>query len=129
VTSAEEKHAAHSTSALDAFLRALDERIAAVPLPEIPRTEGQRDAHAPAIEALAREVEQLCTERAVNVRELERWFVEAERAIRANDDEHAREALKRHAEHLRRAQEADAMLSEFRALIAEVRRSLQPNAG
>jgi phage shock protein A len=76
------------------------------------------------MESLVAQGEQLCTQRAVNVRELHRWFVEAERAVRESDDARAKEALTRHAEHLRLAQEADALLAEFRTLIADVRRSL-----
>jgi hypothetical protein len=140
MSSAEDDLAAHASGSLDAFLRALDEQIASIELRDIPRAVGQQAKVHPAIEALAAQVEQLCTQRAINTHEQQRWMVESERAIRAGDDEHAQEALARHAEHLRLAQEADAMLAEFRILIADVQRSLQssevsltdavkPNAG
>jgi hypothetical protein len=58
------------------------------------------------------------------MREQHHWMVEAERAIRENDDVRAKDALARHAEHLQLAQKADAMLMEFQALISDVRRSL-----
>lgn len=123
MTSAEDELGTKTLAWFDALLRALDERIAAVEMPEIPKPSGRGDP-SPAIESLLIQVEQLCTQRAVNTREQQRWMVETERAIRKNDDVRAKEALGRHAEHLRLAQEADTLLNEFRVLIADVRRSL-----
>ena len=121
--SAEEDLSGHAHASLDALLRIIDEQIAAIELPEIPKPSGRVEESKPAF-ALPAEVEQLCAQRAVNMREQQRWMVEAERAIRENNDVRAKEALARHAEHLRLAQEADALLTEFRALITDVRRSL-----
>jgi hypothetical protein len=111
-------------ASLDALLRALDEQIAAVKLPAIPKPGGRAGDPGTAIETLVAQVEQLCTQRAVNTREMSRWFVEAERAVREDDDVRAKAALERHAEHLQLAQEADALLTEFRSLITDVRCSL-----
>ena len=121
--SAEEELSIQSRASLDALLRIIDEQIAAIELREIPKPVGRVDDFKPTI-ALQAEVEQLCAKRAVNMREQQLWMVEAERAIRENNDERAKEALTRHAEHLRLAQEADALLTEFRSLITDVRRSL-----
>ena len=124
VNSAEDELGAHTRASLDAFLRALDEKIAAIELPLIPKPGGQLGDANPTMDALLGQVEQLCTQRAVNVREQHRWFVEAERAIREDDDVRAKEALARHAEHLQLAQDADAQLTEFRSLITDVLRTL-----
>lgn len=121
--SAEEELSIQSRASLDALLRIIDEQIAAIELPDIPKPAGRIDDPNPAL-ALQAEVEQLCAQRAVNMREQQLWMVEAERAIRENNDERAKEALTRHAEHLRLALEADALLTEFRSLITDVRRSL-----
>ena len=129
MTSGAHERGAHASASLDARLRAIDEQIAAVELPEIPKPRGREGDTGAALESLAAQVEQLCTQRAVNGRELNRWFVEAERAVRESDDVRAKEALARHAEHLRLAQEADTLLAEFRSLIADVRRSLETSDG
>ena len=129
MTSGERERGAHARASLDARLRAIDKQIAAVELPKIPKPGGREGDPGAAMASLEAQVEQLCTQRAVNVRELNRWFVEAERAVRESDDVRAKEALARHAEHLRLAQEADALLAEFRLLIAEVRRSLETSDG
>ena len=121
--SAEEELGTQARASLDALLRIIDEQIAAIALPEIPKPAGRVDDSMP-MTALQAEVELLCAQRAVNMREQHRWMVEAERAIRENNDVRAKEALTRHAEHLRLAQEADALLTEFRSLITDVRRSL-----
>ena len=121
--SAEEELDAQARASLDALLRDLDRQIAAIELPEIPKPVGEVNLSMPTT-ALQDEVEQLCEARAVNMREQHRWMVEAERAIRENDDVRAKDALARHAEHLQLAQKADAMLMEFQALISDVRRSL-----
>lgn len=123
--STEEELSTQSRASLDALLHIIDEQIAAIELPEIPRPAG-RIGDSKSTIALQAEVEQLCAQRAVNMREQHRWMVEAERAIRENNDVRAKEALTRHAEHLRLAQEADALLTEFRSLITDVRRSLSP---
>lgn len=124
MNSAEEELGTNARASLDALLRKLDEQIAAIELPEIPKPGGRVDGAMPTLESLEVQVEQLCTQRAVNMREQHRWMVEAERAIRENDDVHAQDALARHAKHLRLAQEADALLAEFRLLITEVRQLL-----
>ena len=124
--SAEEELGTQARASLDALLRRLDEQIGAIKLPEIPRPTGRANDPVPAMESLLRQVEDLCTQRAVNIREQERWFIDAERAFREDDDVRAKDSLARHAEHLRLAQEADALLTEFRALIIDVRRSLSP---
>ena len=121
--SAEEELDTQARASLDALLRFIDEQIAAIELPEIPKPAGRVDDPRPTV-ALQVEVEQLCVQRAVNMREQHRWMVEAERAIRENDDVRAKDAVTRHAEHLRLAQEADALLAEFRSLITDFRRSL-----
>ena len=130
MTSAEDELGTKTFASLDALLRALDEQIAAIELPKIPKPVGPAGDPGPAIESLVAQVEQLCTQLALNTREQERWMVEAERAIRENDDVRAKAAFARHAEHLRLAQEADTLLSEFRSLITDVRSSLtQPGDG
>ena len=129
MTSGENERGAHARASLDARLRAIDKQIAAVELPKIPKPGGREGDPGAALESLVAQVEQLCTQRAVNVRELNRWFAEAERAVRESDDVRAKEALARHAEHLRLAQEADALLADFRSLIADVRRSLETPDG
>ena len=53
----------------------------------------------------------------------------AERSIRINDDAAAKEALVKHAEHLRLFHEADEQLTEFRELITEVQRVLSMREG
>ena len=111
-------------SALDARLRAVDALIAAVELPDIPKPTEPAGGQGPALEFLEAQIEQLCTQRELNSRETLRWCNEAERAIRENDDVRAKDALTRYAEHSQLAQEADAQLTELRALITEVRGSL-----
>lgn len=111
-------------SAFDARLRAVDAQIAAVELPDMPKPSGPAGVQSPALESLEAQVEQLCAQRSTNLREHHRWFNEAERAIRENDDALAKNALMRCSEHLQLAQEADALLTEFRALITEMQRSL-----
>jgi hypothetical protein len=133
VSAAEDEPAVNAGSSLDARLRALEQRIAAIELPEIPRPgsgpQHQRKA-AEVIHALSAQIDDLCTQRELNSREAQRWVALAERSVRADDNERAKEALTRHAEHLRLFHEADAQLNEFRALLAEVRRvlSVRPSA-
>ena len=123
--SVEEELATQSRASLDALLRSIDEQIAAIELPEIPKAAGRLEDTKPTT-ALQAEVAHLCRQRAVNIREMHRWMVEAEQAIRGDDDLRAKDALARHTEHLRLAQQADAELTEFRSLIADVLRSLSP---
>lgn len=125
MTSTKEEPGLQPSTALDALIRVFDEQIAAIGLPEIPRPVGDVDGSR-VTAALQAEVDELCDQRALNWREQERWMVEAQRAISEGDDVRAREAMTHHAEHLRLAQEADALLTEFQTLITEVRRSLSP---
>ena len=128
MTPADDARGTQTLASLDALLRALDDQIAAVELPEIPKPSGRAGDPSPVIESLLAQVEQLCTQRAVSMREQHRWSVEAERAIRVNDDMRAKDALARHAEHNRLAREAEALLAEFRSLITDVRTSLVRSA-
>ena len=116
-------HAAAAWSRLTGRARAVDERIASLELPEIPKPDGEVDGTRFTV-ALQAEVEQLCGQLTLNMREQQRWMVEAECAILEHDDVRAQAALTRHAEHLRLAQEADSLLMEYRRLVIEVRRSL-----
>lgn len=119
----------HASTSPDALLRALDAQIASVALARMPTPGGPAGDPGPAMETLSVQVEQLCTQRAVNTRELQAWMLEAEVAARSNDDVRAKEALVRYAEHLRLAQEADALLAEFRSLITEARHALSQPSG
>ena len=105
------------------MLRMLDEQIGAIELRVIPKPEGQGEL-GPAIESLEAEIEQLCRQRADNVREHHRWFAAAERSVLAGDDVMAKEAFSNSEKHLQLAREADALLAEFQGLIRDTRRSL-----
>jgi hypothetical protein len=126
VTSDDDAPSVHASGSLDALRRSLDELLASVPLAAIPNVASGQDSSHLAVESLAAQVEQLFAQRVGNRRELRHWLAESERAVRAKDDVRAMEALSRYAEHLRLVQEADAMLTEFRSLIADVLQSLQP---
>ena len=121
--SAEAQQGVQARASLDELLRVIDAQIAAIDLSDLPKPAG-RNNESVATAALRAEVEQLCEQRVVSIREQHRWFLEAERAIRENDDARAMDALTRHAEHLRLAQQAEAQLNEFRSLIADALRSL-----
>ena len=124
MASDEDKLAARAGASLDARLRDLERRIADIQLPEIPRP-GSGPLHprraAAVIQELVAQIDALCEQRGVNSREAQYWMTWAERSVRTNDDIRAKQALARHAEHLKRFHEADAQLIEFRALLTEVR--------
>jgi phage shock protein A len=73
---------------------------------------------------LSAQIDRLCEQREVNAREAQYWMTLTERAVRTDDDVTAKEALTRHAEHLKQFYEADAELNEFRALLTDVIRLL-----
>jgi hypothetical protein len=120
-----ENDVAARVRSFDALLQKVDERIAGIALPVLSRPGGKQGSKShETVDALAMEVDRLCAESDARSREAERWCAIAEQSVRVNDDVRAREALIEHAAHLRRLQEVNAQLSEFRELAAEAKRIL-----
>lgn len=122
---AEDELAALATAALDGLLLDLDQQIASVDVPTIPKPGGAPgpadDAGAGALQDLA---DRFLTARARlshHRGEQLKWMAEAEQAVRDFDSERAKHALEEYAVHAGVVSEVESDMYECVAIIEEIR--------
>jgi hypothetical protein len=128
MTRAEDELATLATAALDGLLLDLDQQIARVEVPSIPKPSGvpgpADDAGAGALQDLA---DRLLTARARlshHRSEQMKWMAEAERAVRDFDSARAKTALEEYGVHARAVSEVESEMDDLVAIIEELRQML-----